>query len=137
MKTHTEYLWFNTEKRTQFINITDKVQKAITNSGIKEGLCHVNAMHITSGVYINDAESGLISDIQEWVEKLAPGGLDYQHHQTGEDNADAHLKRMIIGHEVTIPVTEGKADFGPWEQVYYAEFDGQRKKRIIIKTIGE
>ena len=98
MKTHTKYLWMNTPKRMQFINITDKVESAIEESGVQEGLCHVNAMHITSGVYINDAESGLISDIQKWVEKLAPYGLNYKHHQTGEDNADAHLKRMIIGH---------------------------------------
>ena len=127
----------NTAERMEFINITDKVIDAIIKSGVKEGLCHVNAMHITSGVYINDAESGLISDIQKWVEKLAPFGLDYKHHQTGEDNADAHLKRMLVGHEVTIPITNARPDFGPWEQVYYAEFDGRRKKRIIIKILGE
>ncbi len=137
METHTKYLWMNTPKKMQFVNITNEVETAIEESGVKEGLCHVNAMHITAGIYINDAESGLISDIQKWVEKLAPYGLDYKHHQTGEDNADAHLKRMIVGHEVTIPITKGQADFGPWEQVYYAEFDGQRKKRVIIKIIGE
>jgi len=137
MKVYTKYLWFNTSKKMEFINITSEIEQAIKESNVKEGLCHVNAMHITSGVYINDAEDGLISDIQEWVEKLAPSGLNYKHHLTGEDNGDAHLKRMIVGHEVTIPITSGVADFGPWEQVYYAEFDGQRKKRVIIKIIGE
>ncbi len=137
MKIYTKYLYINTQKKMEFINITQEIELAIRESKIKEGLCHVNAMHITSGVYINDAEDGLISDIQEWVEKLAPFGLNYKHHQTGEDNGDAHLKRMIVGHEVTIPITKSQADFGPWEQVYYAEFDGQRKKRVIIKIIGE
>ena len=137
MKIYIKYLYLNTKKKMEFINITQEIELAIRESKIKEGLCHVNAMHITSGVYINDAEDGLISDIQEWVEKLAPFGLNYKHHQTGEDNGDAHLKRMIVGHEVTIPITKSQADFGPWEQVYYAEFDGQRKKRVIIKIIGE
>lgn len=137
MKSHTKYLLFKTKKRMEFINITEEVKEAIKDSKVKEGLCHVNAMHITSGVYINDAENGLIEDIQEWLERLAPSGKDYKHHMTGEDNGDAHLKRMIIGHEVTIPITNGKADFGPWEEVYYAEFDGKRDKRVIIKIIGE
>lgn len=137
MKTHTKYLLFKTKKRIEFINITEEVFQAIEESEVKEGFCHVNAMHITSGVYINDAEDGLIEDIQEWLEKIAPLGLNYKHHQTGEDNGDAHLKRMIVGHEVTIPITDGKADFGPWEQVYYAEFDGKRDKRVIIKIIGK
>lgn len=137
MKAYTKYLYFNTSKRMEFINITQEVNQAITESGVKEGFCHVNAMHITSGVYINDAEQGLIQDIQKWLEKIAPFKKDYKHHMTGEDNADAHLKRMIVGHEVTIPVTNGAADFGPWEEVYYAEFDGQRKKRVIIKIIGK
>jgi secondary thiamine-phosphate synthase enzyme len=136
MKTYTKYLLFKTKRRMEFINITREVQDAIEESNIKEGLCHVNAMHITSGVYINDAEDGLIQDIQEWLERIAPSGLDYKHHLTGEDNGDAHLKRMIVGHEVTIPITNGKADFGPWEQIYYAEFDGKREKRVIIKIIG-
>lgn len=137
MKSYTKYLLFKTKKRMEFINITEEVNQAIKDSKVKEGLCHVNAMHITSGVYINDAENGLIQDIQEWLEDLAPSRKDYKHHMTGEDNGDAHLKRMIIGHEVTIPITKGKADFGPWEEVYYAEFDGKREKRVVIKIIGE
>lgn len=136
MKSFTKYLLFKTKRRMKFINITEEVCQAIEDSKIKEGFCHVNAMHITSGVYINDAEDGLIQDIQEWLEEIAPFGKDYKHHMTGEDNADSHLKRMIVGHEVTIPITNGKADFGPWEQVYYAEFDGKREKRVIIKIIG-
>ncbi len=137
MKSYTKYLWFDTKNKVEFINITSKVEDAIFESGVKEGLCHINAMHITAGVYINDAEDGLIKDIQEWLEKLAPFNPDYKHHRTGETNGDAHLKRMIIGHEVTVPITNGRPDFGPWEQVFYAEFDGQRRKRVIIKIIGE
>ena len=137
MKSHTEYLWFNTKKQREFINITDEVQKALEKSQIKEGMILVSAMHITAGVYVNDAESGLIADIEEWLEKLAPFRQDYQHHHTGESNGDAHLKNLLIGHEVVVPVTNGKLDFGPWQQVYYAEFDGQRRKRVIIKVIGE
>ncbi len=137
MKSHTEYLWFNTKKQHEFINITDEVQKALEKSQIKEGLILVSAMHITAGVYVNDAESGLISDIEEWLEKLAPFRQDYRHHHTGESNGDAHLKNLLIGHEVVVPVTNGKLDFGPWQQVYYAEFDGQRRKRVLIKVIGE
>jgi secondary thiamine-phosphate synthase enzyme len=137
MKSHTEYLWFNTKKQREFINITEEVQKALEKSQIKEGLILVSAMHITAGVYVNDAESGLIADIEEWLEKLAPFRRDYRHHRTGETNGDAHLKNLLIGHEVVVPVTNGKLDFGPWQQIYYAEFDGQRRKRVLIKVIGE
>jgi len=137
VKSHTEYLWFNTKKQREFINITEEVEKALEKSQIKEGLILVSAMHITAGVYVNDAESGLIADIEEWLEKLAPFRRDYRHHHTGESNGDAHLKNLLIGHEVVVPVTNGKLDFGPWQQVYYAEFDGQRRKRVIIKVIGE
>ncbi len=137
MKSYTEYLWFNTSKKREYINITADVEKALKKSGIKEGMVLVSAMHITAGVYVNDAESGLIQDIDEWLEKLAPYNPHYRHHRTGEDNGDAHLKSLLIHHEVIIPVTEGKLDFGPWQQVYYAEFDGQRRKRVIIKIIGE
>jgi len=137
MKSYTEYLWFNTKKQREFINITDEVEKALEKSQIQEGLILVSAMHITAGVYVNDAESGLIADIEEWLEKLAPFRRDYRHHRTGETNGDAHLKNLLIGHEVVVPVTSGKLDFGPWQQVYYAEFDGQRRKRVVIKVIGE
>jgi len=137
VKSHTEYLTFNTRKRRQYINITDKVAAALQKSGIAEGLVMVGAMHITAGVYINDAESGLIADIDDWLQKLAPDGVDYRHHRTGEDNGDAHLKNLLLGHQVLIPVTKGELDFGPWQQVYYAEFDGRRNKRVIIKIIGE
>lgn len=137
MKSHSEYLVFNTKKRREYINITSDVEAALRKSGIKEGLILVSAMHITAAVYVNDAESGLIADIDEWADRLAPFGPDYRHHRTGEDNGDAHLKNLLIGHQVTLPVTEGKLDFGPWQQVYYAEFDGQRRKRVIIKIIGE
>ncbi|MGB7592660.1 MAG: secondary thiamine-phosphate synthase enzyme YjbQ [Terriglobia bacterium] len=137
MKSYTEYLWFNTKKQREFINITEEVEKALEKSQIKEGLILVSAMHITAGVYVNDAESGLIADIEEWLEKLAPFRRDYRHHRTGETNGDAHLKNLLIGHEVVVPVTNGKLDFGPWQQVYYAEFDGQRRKRVLIKVIGE
>jgi secondary thiamine-phosphate synthase enzyme len=137
VKSHTEYLWFNTKKKREFINITPELEKALDKSGVEEGLALVSAMHITAGVYINDAESGLIADIEEWLEKLAPFRADYRHHQTGEDNGDAHLKNLLIGHQVLVPITRGKLDFGPWQQVYYAEFDGQRRKRVLIKIIGE
>ncbi len=137
MKSHAEYLVFNTRKRREYINITSDVEKALSKSGIKEGLALVSAMHITAGVYVNDAESGLIDDIDEWADKLAPFGPDYRHHRTGEDNGDAHLKNLLVGSQVVLPVTNGKLDFGPWQQVYYAEFDGQRQKRVIIKIIGE
>ena len=137
MKTFTEYLWFNTAKRRDYINITSDVEKILNRSGIKEGMILVSAMHITAGVYVNDAESGLIQDIDEWLEKLAPFKKDYRHHRTGEDNGDSHLKSLLIHHEVIIPVTNGRLDFGTWQQVYYAEFDGMRKKRIIVKVMGE
>ena len=137
MKFHTEYLWFNTEKRREYINITGEVEKALQKSGIREGMILVSAMHITAGVYVNDAENGLIADIDEWLEGLAPFREDYRHHRTGEDNGDAHLKNLIVHHQVVIPVTDGRLDFGPWQQVYYAEFDGKRRKRVIIKVMGE
>jgi secondary thiamine-phosphate synthase enzyme len=137
MKAHTDYLWFNTRKKREFINITPEVEKALSKSGIREGLVLASAMHITAGVYINDAEDGLIADIEEWLEKLAPFRADYRHHRTGETNGDAHLKNLLVGHQVLVPVTEGKLDLGPWQQVYYAEFDGQRRKRVLIKVIGE
>lgn len=137
MKSHREFLTFNTSKRRDYINITADVEKAVEKSKIKEGLVLVSAMHITAGVYINDAESGLIADIDDWADKLAPFGQDYRHHRTGEDNGDAHLKNLLIGSQVVLPVTDSKIDFGPWQQVYYAEFDGRRRKRVIIKIIGE
>ncbi len=137
MKSYTEYLLFNTKNEVEFLNITSKVEEAVSKSGIKEGLCLVNPMHITAAVYVNDAESGLIQDFKEWLEKLAPRGLNYKHHMTGEDNADAHIKRTLMGHQVVLAITNGKLDFGPWEQVYYAEFDGRRQKRVIVKIIGE
>ncbi len=137
MKSHTEYLWFNTKKHREFINITPKAEEILDKSGIKEGMLLVSAMHITAGVYINDAEDGLIQDIEEWLNRLAPEGVDYRHHRTGETNGDAHLKNLLIGHQVIIPVTHGKLDLGPWQQLYYAEFDGERRKRVIVKVMGE
>ena len=136
MKSHTEYMTFNTAERREFIRITENVQRAVDASGVAEGMVLVSAMHITAGVFVNDWEDGLIGDFQVWLETLAPSGLDYQHHQTGEDNADAHLKRTIMGHQVMLPITGGKLDLGPWEQVFYAEFDGRRKKRVIVKVMG-
>jgi len=136
MLVHTDYLWFNTRLRQEFIRITDEVAAIVKTSGVADGTALVSAMHITSGVYVNDWEGGLINDFQAWLEKLAPSGLDYQHHRTGEDNADAHLKRTIMGHQVVVPITGGKLDLGPWEQIFYAEFDGQRKKRVVIKVMG-
>lgn len=137
MKFHTEYLTFNTKRRREYINITSEVSEAVGKSGVEEGMVLVSAMHITAGVYVNDAESGLIEDIDEWLDRLAPQGPDYRHHRTGEDNGDAHLKNLLIGHEVILPITRGQLDLGPWQQVYYAEFDGRRRKRLIIKVIGE
>lgn len=137
MKSKTEYLWFNTKKQREYINITPDVEQIVQRSGIREGMVLVSAMHITAGVYVNDAESGLIKDIDEWLEKLAPFNPNYLHHRTGESNGDAHLKSLLIHHEVIVPVTEGKLDFGPWQQIYYAEFDGQRRKRVIVKIIGD
>lgn len=139
MKSYRKELWFNTKTRRDYINISDDVQKAIDESGIKEGLCLVNAMHITASVYINDDESGLIGDYDKWLEKLAPYAptSQYRHNDTGEDNADAHMKRQVMGREVVVAVTNGKLDFGPWEQIFYGEFDGRRRKRVLIKIIGE
>lgn len=137
MKSHTKYLHIQTPKRYDFLNITDDVQKAVQESGVKEGLVLVNPMHITAAVYVNDAEDGLLQDFAKWLEELAPAKPDYKHHWTGEDNADAHLKRQLMGHQVTMAITNGSLDLGTWEQIYYAEFDGQRKKRVIIKIIGE
>lgn len=137
MKFHTEYLWFNTKKKREYINITREVEETVAKSGVREGMVLVSAMHITAGVYVNDAESGLIQDIDEWLEKLAPYNPNYKHHRTGEDNGDAHLKSLLIHHEVIVPITDGHLDLGPWQQIYYAEFDGQRRKRVIIKVIGE
>ena len=136
MKSHTEYLWFNTKREREFVNITDKAAEILEKSGVREGMMLVSAMHITAGVYVNDAEDGLIQDIQEWLERLAPRG-DYRHHQTGETNGDAHLKNLLIGHQVILPITAGRLDLGPWQQLYYAEFDGRRRKRVIVKVIGE
>jgi secondary thiamine-phosphate synthase enzyme len=137
MKTHTKYLWFQTKRRHEYVNITDDVAQIVRESGVQEGMVLVSAMHITAGVYVNDAESGLIADIDKWLEELAPARPDYLHHRTGEDNADAHLKSLLIHHEVIVPITEGRLDFGPWQQVYYAEFDGMRRKRVVVKVMGE
>ena len=138
MKSYTQYLIFNTAKRQEILNITEEVESAVRKSGVKEGLCLVNAMHITASVFINDDEGGLHKDFLDWVEKLAPYGKDkYRHNLTGEDNGDAHLKRTIMGREVVVAVTGGKLDFGPWEQIFYGEFDGQRKKRVLVKIIGD
>ena len=137
MKSITDYFWFNTKHQREFINITDKVEDLVQRSSINEGFVLVSAMHITAGVYVNDTESGLIKDIEEWLEKIAPYNPDYKHHMTGEMNGDAHLKSLLIHHEVIVPITEGKLDFGPWQQIYYAEFDGQRRKRVVVKALGE
>ena len=137
MKAYTKYLTFHTEKRREYINITDDIAGAVAESAIKEGMALVSAMHITAAVYVNDAEEGLIEDIDEWLEGLAPMRPDYRHHLTGEDNGDAHLKNLLIHHQVLLPITNGRLDLGTWQQVYYAEFDGQRRKRVIIKIIGE
>jgi secondary thiamine-phosphate synthase enzyme len=137
MRFHTEYLTFNTQEHRQFINITVEVAAALHKSGVREGMVLVSAMHITAGVWVNDADDGLLADIDEWLEKLAPYRDDYRHHQTGETNGDSHLKNLLVHHQVIVPVTAGKLDFGPWQQVYYAEFDGQRPKRVIIKVMGE
>ena len=137
MRFYTEYLTFKTAKHREYINMTPQVESALRKSGIQEGMILVSAMHITAGVYVNDAEAGLIADIDEWLEKLAPFRQDYRHHRTGETNGDAHLKSLLLHHQVVVPVTGGKFDSGPWQQVYYAEFDGRRKKRVLIKIIGE
>ena len=137
MRARTEYLTFNTRKHREYVNITEEVAAVVGRSGIKEGMVLISAMHITAGVYVNDAEEGLIADIDEWLERLAPFREDYRHHRTGETNGDAHLKSMLVHHQVIVPVTAGKLDLGPWQQIYYAEFDGQRPKRLIIKVMGE
>lgn len=137
MKSATEYLWFETPHHEDYVNITEKVRGVVRGSGIREGFVLVSAMHITAAVYVNDNESGLIQDIHEWTQKLVPTPKDYHHHDTGESNGDAHLKNLLLGHQVVLPITKGELDLGPWEQVFYAEFDGQRKKRVIVKAIGE
>lgn len=137
MKFLTEHLWFETAKKREYINITHTVEQLLRKSGIQEGMILVSAMHITAGVYVNDAESGLIQDIDEWLQHLAPEGPDYRHHRTGETNGDAHLKSLLVHHQVILPVTGGKLDLGPWQQVYYAEFDGRRRKRVVVKVMGE
>jgi secondary thiamine-phosphate synthase enzyme len=139
MKSLTEHLWFEVPNRRGFVNITDVVERLVQKSGVKEGLCLVNAMHITASVFINDAEDGLLNDYEEWLEKLAPHEptSQYRHNRTGEDNADAHLKRQVMGREVVVAITKGKLDFGPWEQIFYGEFDGRRRKRALVKIIGE
>ena len=137
MKAQTRYLWFNTRQRREYINITGDVAQVVQESGVQEGMALVSAMHITAGVYVNDAEGGIIQDIDQLLESLAPHGKDYRHHQTGEDNGDAHLKSILVHHQVIVPITAGKLDLGPWQQIYYAEFDGQRRKRVIIKVMGE
>jgi len=137
MKFATDYLWFSTKRPREYINITDEVERVVAECGIREGMVLVSAMHITAGIYVNDAEAGIIQDIDEWADRLAPKGPDYHHHQTGETNGDAHLKSILVHHQVVVPVTAGKLDLGPWQQIYYAEFDGQRRKRVIIKAMGE
>ncbi len=139
MKSYKKELWFNTKNRVEFINITPDVELAVKESGIKEGLCLVNAMHITASVFINDDESGLHQDYKEWLENLAPHEpiSRYRHNRTGEDNGDAHIKRQVMGREVVVAITDGMLDFGPWEQIFYGEFDGRRNKRVLIKIIGE
>ena len=137
MKSLTEYLWFNTKQRRDLVNITETVEALVKKSGVQEGLCLVSAMHITASIWVNDDEEGLWKDFWQMLERLAPSGVDYQHHRTGEDNGDAHLKRTLIGHQAILPITKGTLDLGPWEQVFYAEFDGRRKKRVVVKILGE
>lgn len=136
MKSYTDYLWFNTKKRKDIVHITPQIEESLKKSGIEEGFCLVSAMHITASVFVNDLESGLHADILKWIEEVAPEDPNYKHHQTGEDNGDAHLKRLLCGHQVNIPVTEGRLDLGPWEQVFYGEWDGERRKRVIVKILG-
>ena len=136
MKSHTEYLTFHTKNRRELVHLTPTLEPILARSGIAEGMMLVSAMHITAGVFVNDDESGLHADIWQWLEKLAPRA-DYQHHRTGEDNGDAHLKSILVHHEVIVPVTRGRMDLGPWQRVFYAEFDGQRDKRMVVKVMGE
>ncbi len=137
MKVHTDYITFRTNKHREYIHITPQVEAIVAKSEVKEGMVLVSAMHITAGVYVNDNESGLIEDIDQWLEKLAPFNKNYQHHQTGEDNGDSHLKALLIHHEVIVPITAGKLDFGRWQRIFYAEFDGRRDKRVVVKVMGE
>lgn len=137
MKSFTEYLWFNTRKKREYLNITSAVEEILQKSGIKEGFILVSAMHITASVFVNDDEEGILQDVDTWLEEIAPFKKGYNHHRTGESNADAHLKNLLMHHQVILPVTKGRLDFGPWQQVFYGEFDGLRKKRVIVKVIGE
>jgi secondary thiamine-phosphate synthase enzyme len=137
VKTATEYLWFNTQAHREYINVTHQVQEIVAKSGVTEGMVLVSAMHITAAVYVNDAEEGLIQDIDHWLERLAPFDKNYRHHATGETNGDAHLKSLLMHHEVIVPITHGSLDLGPWQQIYYAEFDGRRRKRVVVKVLGE
>ncbi|MBI2898368.1 MAG: YjbQ family protein [Deltaproteobacteria bacterium] len=137
MSTTTEYLWFETKQKRELVNLTDTVAGIVAKSGIREGMALVSAMHITAGVFVNDDEPGLFQDIAEWLERLAPEGPDYRHHRTGEDNGHAHLKSLLVHHQVVVPITNGALDLGPWQRIFYAEFDGQRRKRVIVKAMGE
>lgn len=137
MKFHTEYLWFNTENRREYIRITEQIKSILSASGIKEGMMLVSAMHITAAIYVNDNERGIIQDLDNMLEQLAPFGPDYLHHRTGEDNGDAHLKSLLLHQQVILPITGGQLDLGPWQEVFYAEFDGRRRKRVIVKIMGE
>ena len=137
MVVHTHYLWFTTKRRQEFVRITDDLAEIVKKSGVKDGMVLVSAMHITAGVYVNDNESGLIEDIDQWLEHLAPFRKNYKHHETGEDNGDSHLKALLIHHEVIVPITSGKLDLGTWQRIFYAEFDGERDKRVIVKVMGE
>lgn len=137
MKTLTEYLWYETKEKRELVRVTDTVAQLVKKSGVQEGMVLVSAMHITAGVFVNDNEPGLWEDIWEWLERLAPFKAGYRHHDTGEDNGDAHLKSLLIHHQVIVPITNGKLDLGPWQQIFYAEFDGQRRKRVIVKVMGE
>lgn len=136
LKVHTEYLWFNTKKHREYVNMTETLAEIVKRSAIQDGFLLVSAMHITAGIYVNDAEEGLIQDIDEWLERLCPYRDNYQHHRTGETNGDSHLKNLLIGHQQIIPITQAKLDLGPWEQIYYAEFDGKRRKRVVVKILG-
>lgn len=136
MKVLTEYLWFETANRRELINITEKLRNLVKKAGVNDGFCLVSAMHITAAIWVNDEESGLKKDLMAWLDEVAPPRADYLHHQTGEDNADAHLKRTLMNYQAMLPVTKGDLDLGPWEQVFYAEFDGQRKKRVVVKIMG-
>jgi len=137
MKSHTEYLWFNTRNRRELVNITGTIERLVRTSGISEGMCLVSAMHITAGIFVNDEEPGIKEDLWELLEKLAPYKKDYRHHLTGEDNGDAHLKSILVHHQIILPITDGSLDLGPWQQAFYAEFDGQRRKRVVVKIMGE